>query len=119
MVSTQQSEAKPLRGRRLAAVTNLIYTPPLSSHPVPSPTVPRDWQKVTAYCKRLGVVPNSFEPNMSNAFLSWAPAEQDDAGAEEKQKAIQGYQSEVAQRGAGILGGFEPMLGGARAGVVA
>ncbi|PWN17844.1 NMT1-domain-containing protein [Microstroma glucosiphilum] len=73
--------------------------------------VPRDWQKVTSYCKRLGVVPATFKPNMSNSFLSWQLAEQDDAGAEEKQRAIQGYQMQVAKRGEGILGGFEPELG--------
>lgn len=34
--------------------------------------VARDWAKVTAYGKRLGVLDASFQPNYTNAFLDWA-----------------------------------------------
>ncbi|SAL98541.1 hypothetical protein [Absidia glauca] len=33
--------------------------------------VPRDWHKVTNYCKRLGIVDDDFEQNQTNEFLSW------------------------------------------------
>ncbi|KAK2768595.1 glycylpeptide N-tetradecanoyltransferase [Arachnomyces sp. PD_36] len=33
--------------------------------------VQRDWTKVTNYGKRLGILDASFEPNYTNAFLSW------------------------------------------------
>jgi pyrimidine precursor biosynthesis enzyme len=33
--------------------------------------VGRDWNKVTAYCKRLGIVDNAFEQNQTNDLLTW------------------------------------------------
>lgn len=33
--------------------------------------VQRDWDKVTNYCKRLGIVGQDFKQNMTNEFLSW------------------------------------------------
>ncbi|ORX94732.1 NMT1-domain-containing protein [Basidiobolus meristosporus CBS 931.73] len=33
--------------------------------------VQRDWNKVTNYCKRLGIVDEAFRQNMTNDFLTW------------------------------------------------
>jgi pyrimidine precursor biosynthesis enzyme len=33
--------------------------------------VKRDWEKVTKYGKRLGVLNEHFEPNYTNSFLDW------------------------------------------------
>ncbi|KAI8883869.1 NMT1-domain-containing protein [Backusella circina FSU 941] len=33
--------------------------------------VPRDWNKVTAYCKRLGIVDGDFVQNQTNELLTW------------------------------------------------
>ena len=33
--------------------------------------VQRDWEKVTKYGKRLGVLQEDFRPNHSNQFLDW------------------------------------------------
>uniref|UniRef100_A0A093Y1G0 4-amino-5-hydroxymethyl-2-methylpyrimidine phosphate synthase n=1 Tax=Talaromyces marneffei PM1 TaxID=1077442 RepID=A0A093Y1G0_TALMA len=33
--------------------------------------VPRDWQKVTNYGKRLGILDASFQPNYTNELLTW------------------------------------------------
>jgi pyrimidine precursor biosynthesis enzyme len=33
--------------------------------------VQRDWDKVTMYCKRLGIVDDSFKQNQNNDFLTW------------------------------------------------
>jgi len=34
--------------------------------------VPRDWIKVTNYCKRLGLIADGFAPNYTNELLQWA-----------------------------------------------
>ncbi|WFD33183.1 Glycylpeptide N-tetradecanoyltransferase [Malassezia sp. CBS 17886] len=63
--------------------------------------VPRDWNKVVNYCKRLGVVKPDFEPNMTNKFISWdiEPEVADPAG---KQVEIAQHQQNVAANG-GVL----------------
>lgn len=33
--------------------------------------VQRDWDKVTNYCKRLGIIKQDFVQNMTNEFLTW------------------------------------------------
>lgn len=68
--------------------------------------VPRDWKKVTNYCKRLGVVSPDFEPNMTNEFLGWELEAQPEEGSDlpqRKQEAIKLYQEEVARGEEGIL----------------
>ncbi|PWN24609.1 NMT1-domain-containing protein [Jaminaea rosea] len=70
--------------------------------------VPRDWNKVTNYCKRLGIVSNDFEPNFTNSFLSWKLDAQPEDGMA-KQQAIAEYQKQVSQKG-GILDGLKPQL---------
>ncbi|KAF2774037.1 NMT1-domain-containing protein [Teratosphaeria nubilosa] len=60
--------------------------------------VDRDWQKVTKYGKRLGVLDASFQPNYTNEFLSWE-TEQDQADPTGDQKRMVALQEEVAQQG--------------------
>ena len=63
--------------------------------------VPRDWSKVTNYCKRLGVVKPDFEANMTNNFLTWELGPED-ANPAAKQVAVAQHQKEVAADG-GVL----------------
>ncbi|KAI8577917.1 hypothetical protein K450DRAFT_249868 [Umbelopsis ramanniana AG] len=42
--------------------------------------VRRDWDKVTKYCKRLGIVDDGFEQNQTNDFLTWSLNPEDPAG---------------------------------------
>ena len=63
--------------------------------------VPRDWNKVTNYAKRLGVVKPEFQPNMTNTFLSWQ-LEPEVADPTAKQLAIAQHQKKVAAQG-GVL----------------
>lgn len=64
--------------------------------------VQRDWEKVTKYGKRLGVLDESFEPNYTNEFLvDWA-AEGDQVDPTGDQKKMVALQKEVAE-----MGGFK------------
>lgn len=60
--------------------------------------VQRDWAKVTAYGKRLGVLDAGFLPNYTNDFLEWtlAPESADPTG---DQKRIAVLQKDVAVHG--------------------
>ena len=60
--------------------------------------VQRDWQKVTKYGKRLGVLSADFEPNYTNEYLAWTLAgeSQDPLG---DQKRMAELQSNVADKG--------------------
>ncbi|PWY97412.1 putative thiamine biosynthesis protein nmt1 [Testicularia cyperi] len=61
--------------------------------------VPRDWTKVTNYCKRLGIIESDFEPNMTNEYLgSWAMESQDTVDPDAKQREIAEYQVRDAHR---------------------
>nr|POF01364.1 4-amino-5-hydroxymethyl-2-methylpyrimidine phosphate synthase [Quercus suber] len=62
--------------------------------------VARDWEKVTKYGKRLGVLDASFSPNYTNEFLTWNK-EADQADPTGDQKKMVELQKEVA-----INGGF-------------
>jgi len=65
--------------------------------------VQRDWEKVTNYSIRLGIIPPTFEPNMTNAYLSWRPEDEgDDAAGRAKQIEMVVKQKEVAIKG-GVL----------------
>jgi len=60
--------------------------------------VERDWKKVAAYGKRLGVLDAGFTPNYTNKYLSWV------LGSDSKdpmgdQKRMVALQSEVAKEG--------------------
>lgn len=60
--------------------------------------VQRDWEKVTRYGKRLGVLEDSFEPNYTNQFLTWT-LEGDSADPTGDQKRMVTLQQEVAEKG--------------------
>lgn len=62
--------------------------------------VERDWKKVTAYGKRLGVLQETFVPNYTNEFLTWN-LEGDSADPTGDQKRMVDLQKEVA-----CCGGF-------------
>ncbi|KAJ6107227.1 thiamine biosynthesis protein (N.t1.c1) [Penicillium sp. IBT 18751x] len=71
--------------------------------------VKRDWEKVTNYGKRLGILDASFEPNYVNSYLSWALDEEsgDPTG---DQKRMAELQKDVAANG-----GFKRLAVGATA----
>ncbi|OJJ49011.1 hypothetical protein ASPZODRAFT_59973 [Penicilliopsis zonata CBS 506.65] len=60
--------------------------------------VRRDWDKVTRYGKRLGVLDEAFVPNYTNAFLSWS-LDSDSADPVGDQKRMAALQKEVAVEG--------------------
>ncbi|KAK4503524.1 hypothetical protein PRZ48_004439 [Zasmidium cellare] len=60
--------------------------------------VQRDWEKVTKYGKRLGVLEADFQPNYTNKFLEWAgEGEQVDPTGDQK-KMVE-LQKEIAEKG--------------------
>ncbi|KAG7293894.1 glycylpeptide N-tetradecanoyltransferase [Staphylotrichum longicolle] len=60
--------------------------------------VQRDWDKVTKYGKRLGVLEESFQPNYTNGFLNWAfDADSTDPCGD--QKRMVKLQKDVARAG--------------------
>jgi pyrimidine precursor biosynthesis enzyme len=67
--------------------------------------VKRDWEKVTAYGKRLGVLDDAFEPNYTNEFLQW-PLEEESADPTGDQKKMAEIQADVRLRG-----GFQRLNG--------
>ncbi|KAK4198555.1 NMT1/THI5 like-domain-containing protein [Triangularia verruculosa] len=60
--------------------------------------VQRDWNKVTKYGKRLGVLEEDFEPNYTNEFLDWT-LDADSADPTGDQKRMAELQKSVAQKG--------------------
>lgn len=60
--------------------------------------VKRDWEKVTNYGKRLGVLNADFEPNYTNQFLDWA-LEEDSKDPSGDQKRMVKLQKDVAAKG--------------------
>lgn len=60
--------------------------------------VNRDWQKVTNYGKRLGILDPSFVPNYTNEYLSW-PLEADSVDPCGDQKRMVELQKQVAAGG--------------------
>lgn len=67
--------------------------------------VRRDWDKVTKYGKRLGVLDAAFEPNYSNGFLDW-DLERDSTDPTGDQKRMAELQTNVA-----LNGGFQRLDG--------
>lgn len=63
--------------------------------------VKRDWEKVTRYGKRLGVLDESFEPNYTNKFLAWT-LENESKDPIGDQKRMAELQKDVA-----VKGGFQ------------
>lgn len=60
--------------------------------------VKRDWEKVTKYGKRLGVLDKSFQPNYTNGFLDWT-FENDSNDPTGDQKRMVELQKNVAANG--------------------
>ncbi|KAN0080734.1 NMT1/THI5 like domain containing protein [Elaphomyces granulatus] len=60
--------------------------------------VRRDWEKVTKYGKRLGVLEEGFTPNYTNVFLAWK-LEGDSADPMGDQKRMAELQEKVAKDG--------------------
>ncbi|KAI9933100.1 glycylpeptide N-tetradecanoyltransferase [Aspergillus wentii] len=60
--------------------------------------VTRDWQKVTNYGKRLGILDESFVSNYTNDYLSWE-LEGDSADPTGDQKRMAKLQEEIAAKG--------------------
>jgi pyrimidine precursor biosynthesis enzyme len=60
--------------------------------------VQRDWEKVTKYGKRLGVLEEDFKPNYTNQFLDWE-LEGDSADPTGDQKRMAELQKDVACKG--------------------
>jgi pyrimidine precursor biosynthesis enzyme len=60
--------------------------------------VQRDWEKVTKYGKRLGVLNEDFKPNYTNQFLDWK-LEGDSVDPTGDQKRMVALQQEVANKG--------------------
>jgi pyrimidine precursor biosynthesis enzyme len=71
--------------------------------------VKRDWEKVTNYGKRLGILDASFEPNYVNSYLSWT-LDADSTDPTGDQKRMAALQKEVAANG-----GFKRLAVGATA----
>lgn len=63
--------------------------------------VARDWEKVTRYGKRLGILDEAFVPNYTNGFLTWK-LDGDSADPLGDQKRMAELQKRVAEEG-----GFE------------
>lgn len=60
--------------------------------------VDRDWQKVTRYGKRLGVLAENFVPNYTNEYLEWE-GDGDQADPTGDQKRMVELQKAVAEKG--------------------
>jgi pyrimidine precursor biosynthesis enzyme len=60
--------------------------------------VQRDWNKVTNYGKRLGILDAQFVPNYTNKYLSWA-LDQDSTDPTGDQKRMVKLQEQVASEG--------------------
>jgi pyrimidine precursor biosynthesis enzyme len=60
--------------------------------------VSRDWDKVTAYGKRLGVLPEEYTPNYTNEYLDWTfEDESKDPSGDQKKMVV--LQEKVAEEG--------------------
>lgn len=60
--------------------------------------VSRDWDKVTRYGKRLGILDEGFVANYTNAYLSWK-LDEDSADPVGDQRKMVALQKEVAEAG--------------------
>ncbi|KAK3305686.1 NMT1/THI5 like-domain-containing protein [Chaetomium strumarium] len=67
--------------------------------------VKRDWEKVTEYGKRLGVLDEAFVPNYTNEFLQW-PLDEESTDPTGDQKKMAEIQADVR-----LNGGFQRLQG--------
>jgi pyrimidine precursor biosynthesis enzyme len=63
--------------------------------------VRRDWEKVTRYGKRLGVLDEGFTPNYTNEFLAWGLEEEAEDPTEDQKRMV------ALQEGVREKGGFK------------
>jgi pyrimidine precursor biosynthesis enzyme len=63
--------------------------------------VKRDWEKVTRYGKRLGVLDESFVPNYTNGYLGWGLQEDAEDPIEDQKRMV------LLQQGVKEQGGFK------------
>jgi pyrimidine precursor biosynthesis enzyme len=81
-----------------SAVNTKIYERSYAYFSKDLKNVSRDWEKVTRYGKRLGVLDEDFTPNYTNQFLEW-PLDDDSADPTGDQKRMAALQHEVAEKG--------------------
>lgn len=86
---------KPIMG---TALNRKIYERSYAYFSKDLKNVKRDWDKVTKYGKRLGVLDQNFDPNYTNAYLDWTlePNAKDPVGDQKKMVELQ---KEVAAHG--------------------
>ncbi|KAH6679825.1 thiamine synthase [Halenospora varia] len=87
-----------IKPQMASAVNTKIYERSYAYFSKDLKNVQRDWQKVTKYGKRLGVLNEDFEPNYTNDFLEWK-LEGDSADPTGDQKRMAALQHEVAEKG--------------------
>ncbi|BGP20628.1 hypothetical protein JCM10213_007164 [Rhodosporidiobolus nylandii] len=71
--------------------------------------VQRDWNKVTNYSKRLGLIDNNFKQNFTNEFITWTKAPEPEDPLE-NQKLLAKMQESVRING-GVLAAAPPAVG--------
>ncbi|KAK8001702.1 NMT1 [Apiospora marii] len=93
----QYVDCKPVMGTEL---NRKIFERSYAYFSADLQNVARDWDKVTRYGKRLGVLAADFAPNYTNGFLGWEldGESQDPTGDQKKMAAL--------QRGVADKGGF-------------
>lgn len=84
-----------IKPQMASAVNRKIYERSYAYFSKDLKNVERDWKKVTAYGKRLGVLGEDFMPNYTNEFLGWE-MEADSKDPTGDQKRMIQLQKEVA-----------------------
>ncbi|KAH8817038.1 thiamine synthase [Xylogone sp. PMI_703] len=87
-----------IKPQMASAVNRKIYERSYAYFSRDLKNVERDWKKVTAYGKRLGVLQEDFIPNYTNEFLQWT-LDGDSADPTGDQKRMAALQKEVAYDG--------------------
>lgn len=93
---TEYVAVKPVMG--LTPVNRKVFERSFAYFSRDLQNVDRDWQKVTRYGKRLGVLDESFVPNYTNVYLEWA-LDADSTDPTGDQKRMAQLQKDVAARG--------------------
>ncbi|KAJ5272403.1 hypothetical protein N7478_007528 [Penicillium angulare] len=88
-------DVKPIMG---TAVNRKIFERSYAYFSRDLKNVQRDWEKVTRYGKRLGILNESFEANYTNKYLSWT-LDEDSADPTGDQKRMVALQEEIAAKG--------------------
>ncbi|QRW25237.1 hypothetical protein RhiXN_07186 [Rhizoctonia solani] len=102
-LNTHKSEAAAFM-RAVKRATDEMFADPKAAWDASFTYMSRDAANVvTNYSKRLGIVSDDFNPNMTNEFLSW-PLLDEVADPIENQKRIARRQMQIAMNG-GVLAG--------------